>query len=160
MGKEALSLRAYAKHRGVSLPAVQKAIRAGRIRTTPDGKINASEADQEWERNTDPRPGHRLRTSGARAARPKLDVTYGSPAPDPSPGGINYARERALRERIRVRRETIELRKLEERFVSRDEVKVATFNEFECCGTVRSIFPTVWLLNWLLRQTFAKCMRS
>ena len=35
-----LSLRAYAKHRGVSLAAVQKAIHSGRISTTPDGMMD------------------------------------------------------------------------------------------------------------------------
>ena len=34
-----ISLWGYARHRGVSLRAVQKAIQSGRIRTTADGKI-------------------------------------------------------------------------------------------------------------------------
>ena len=42
----------------------------------------------------------------------------------------SYATERAIRERIRVRRETIELRKLEDTLISRDEVQVAVFS----CG--------------------------
>ena len=37
-----LSLRAYAKHRGVSLTAVQKAIKSGRVTTTADGKIDGA----------------------------------------------------------------------------------------------------------------------
>ena len=51
-----MSLRAYAKHRGVAMSAVQKAIRAGRIPTTADGKIDPAQADAEWARNTEPRP--------------------------------------------------------------------------------------------------------
>jgi hypothetical protein len=114
-----LSLRAYARHRQVSLPAVQKAIQSGRITTTADGKINTKSADAEWERNTAPKPQHRTSITPLRQRLP-------SAAPSASP--INYAVERAIRERIRVRRETIELRKLEEKLISRDEVQVAAFN--------------------------------
>lgn len=59
-----LSIAAYAKHRGCSRKAVQKAIDAGRIRLLKDGTINAKKADQDWEANTS--PGHAR--SGAAAA--------------------------------------------------------------------------------------------
>lgn len=53
-----LSLRAYAKHRKVSLKAVQKAIETGRIRTVKDdngrAKINPEDADRRWAALTDP----------------------------------------------------------------------------------------------------------
>lgn len=49
-----LSLRAYAKHRGVALSAVQKAIKTGRIKLEADGKINAQKADASWQFNTRP----------------------------------------------------------------------------------------------------------
>jgi hypothetical protein len=48
-----LSIRAYARHRGVSDTAVHKAIRAGRITPGPDGTIDADRADREWERNSE-----------------------------------------------------------------------------------------------------------
>src|ERR1051326_7764278 len=51
-----VSLRAYARHRGVSLGAVQKAIKAGRIQKTSSGQIDVEAADAQWERNTAPRP--------------------------------------------------------------------------------------------------------
>ena len=35
-----MSLRQYAKHRGVALSAVQKAIRKNRIHKLPDGKVS------------------------------------------------------------------------------------------------------------------------
>jgi hypothetical protein len=47
-----LSQRAYAKHRGVSHTAVQKAVRYGRI-TTIDGKLDPDVADREWRENVD-----------------------------------------------------------------------------------------------------------
>lgn len=49
-----LSLRAYAKHRGVALSAVQKAIKTGRIKLDSDGKIDAQQADIAWQINTRP----------------------------------------------------------------------------------------------------------
>ena len=52
----AVSLRAYARHRGVSLRAVQKAIQAGRIETTPAGKVDVQIADTQWDPRTAPRP--------------------------------------------------------------------------------------------------------
>lgn len=51
-----MAIRAYARHRGVSHTAVQKAIRSGRIREAvlADGSIDAARADQLWIANTDP----------------------------------------------------------------------------------------------------------
>lgn len=49
-----MSLRAYARHRGVSHQAVSKAIQTGRITPLPDGTIDAEKADEEWAARTDP----------------------------------------------------------------------------------------------------------
>lgn len=45
-----LSRRAYARHRGVSLTAVQKALKAGRIRVLADDTIDPVAADAAWTR--------------------------------------------------------------------------------------------------------------
>ena len=47
-----LSIRAYARHRGVTDTSVHKAIRSGRINALSDGTIDADQADAQWERNT------------------------------------------------------------------------------------------------------------
>jgi hypothetical protein len=47
-----VSLRAYARMRGVTLGAVQKAIKAKRITPNPDGTIDPERANRDWERNT------------------------------------------------------------------------------------------------------------
>ena len=47
-----VSLRAYARMRGCSLTAVQKAIASKRISTLPDGTIDPERANQDWEKNT------------------------------------------------------------------------------------------------------------
>lgn len=53
MGQK-VSLREYAKIRGVHLNAVQTAVKSGRIHKTTDGKIDVEKANQEWLQNTDP----------------------------------------------------------------------------------------------------------
>ena len=53
-GRVLVSLRAYAKHRGCRLSAVQKAIKTGRIQRTPEGLVDVDQADAAWRRNTDP----------------------------------------------------------------------------------------------------------
>ena len=48
-----ISIRKYAKLRGISRTAVHKAINSGRITTNSDGTIDAELADQQWDDNTD-----------------------------------------------------------------------------------------------------------
>lgn len=50
--KMGVSIRAYAKHRGVVHGAVQKAIESGRITPLADGSIDIAQADKQWEQNT------------------------------------------------------------------------------------------------------------
>ncbi len=49
-----LSIRAYARHRGVSHVAVLRAAKAGRVYLEPDGTIDPAKADIAWERSTEP----------------------------------------------------------------------------------------------------------
>src|SRR5258708_39390841 len=56
MSVEPMSLRGDARHRGVSLRAVQKALKSGRISAREDGRLDADVADANWARNTAPRP--------------------------------------------------------------------------------------------------------
>lgn len=52
-----LSMRGYAKHRGVSVQAVSRAVKEGRIKLTRDKKIDVAKADKEWEANTQKQAG-------------------------------------------------------------------------------------------------------
>ncbi len=114
-----LSLRAYAKHRGVSLAAVQKAIRSGRIATNGDGLIDSDRADAEWNAKT--RPGQRRAKSAAPAAREPGEVPVGA--------GIDYFRARAIRENYLARLAKIEFEEKTAKLISRDEVQVAAFTK-------------------------------
>ena len=51
-----LSRRAYGRHRGVSLAAVQKALRAGRITLLPDGTIDPEASDKTWNATAEAAP--------------------------------------------------------------------------------------------------------
>ena len=133
-----LSVRAYARHRkalgldGGSDTAVWKAIRDRRVvkGVLTDGKIIAEIADAEWERNTGPRPRVRSRVAAPSTGGPTRQVAPSvASSPPPSFGGSNYQLDRARRENVKLRKEVIELRKLEEKFINADEAKVAHFNE-------------------------------
>ncbi|MBR1600823.1 MAG: hypothetical protein IJ677_04520, partial [Alphaproteobacteria bacterium] len=58
MGKQ-VSMREYARQRGVHLNAVQTAVKTGRIHKTDDGKIDVDAANKEWFMNTDPAKSHK-----------------------------------------------------------------------------------------------------
>lgn len=47
-----VSIREYARLRGVSDTAVHKALKQGRITAEPDGSIDVDRANKEWEENT------------------------------------------------------------------------------------------------------------
>jgi len=49
-----ISIKAYARHRGVSPAAVRKALEYGRITKEPDGSIDPVKADRDWAANTIP----------------------------------------------------------------------------------------------------------
>ena len=71
-----LSVREYARRRGVSHTAVRKAVQTGRIPQEADGTIDQVKADAAWDAQTD--PGRRA----ASAPKPVIETPV-SPAPTP-----------------------------------------------------------------------------
>lgn len=110
-----VSIRQYAKHRGVSHTAVEKAVKQGRIQLT-EGKIDVDAADHDWTRNSSPvnAPEPRIRT------RPRIDAPTSGPT---------YAQSRAVRELYLARLAKIEFEERATKLVSRDEVTVAAFTK-------------------------------
>lgn len=120
-----LSQRAFARHMGVTLRAVQKAIASGRIRLNDAGKIDAETATRDWERNTD--ESRKSFTDLSRRRTPAVANRPEGEEPDdeadtadgelPAAGarGVEdeavrqYRVERAARESIRRQREQAEL---------------------------------------------------
>lgn len=136
-----VSLRAYARHRGVSLRAVQKAIGSGRIEKTAGGQIDIDAADALWSSRTAPRPAdpsNRPRPPATRQSAPptsQVPIPPGEPRPDSRSDlapvtGVDYSRARAVRENYLARLAKIDYEERTGKLVSKDEVQVAAFNRF------------------------------
>ena len=69
-----LSIRAYARQRGVSHVAVLRAVKQGRIVLEPDGTVDSAKANSSWERSSDP-GRHQPRTE---KLRPVAEAAVGS----------------------------------------------------------------------------------
>lgn len=115
-----LSIRGYAKHRGVTDAAVRKAIRQGRISKGKNGKINPKLADKEWLQNSDP-------------AQIKAESTFETPdysqnsAPT-SLSGPSYQQSRAIKEAYGAKLLRLQFEKESKKLISIDDVKVSAFN--------------------------------
>ena len=95
-----VSLRAYARMRGCSLTAVQKAIASKRITTLPDGTIDTERANQDWEKNTFAgQTIHKAQTASA----PVHESPVGSGDPVTA-----YLRARAVKESFAARTAQLE----------------------------------------------------
>jgi hypothetical protein len=130
---ELLSIRAYARLRGLSHVAVLKAARAGRI-TLTDGKVDAAAVDQQWKANTNPGQHQAAASRGAMATH-EAAVTGPSAGPAGAPTGGNgaaagptYAVQRAIREGYMARLARIEYEVKSGKLVEADKVRVKAFN--------------------------------
>lgn len=148
-----ISLRAFARKRGVSLKAVQKAIASGRVHATAVERnaagritgIREAEATAQWNANTDPVEAARNgklqaspqpNTSASEARPPEPATTAGSggecdAAAAPASGGqAQYLEHRTKRELFEAR--TAELEYLEKvgLLVSASEVREVIFRIF------------------------------
>ena len=116
-----ISIRAYARHRGVTDTAVHKAIRAGRITPESDGTIDADRADAQWASNTDtPRKGTKeraesvvLRDSGTEQAS-NLPASQGT-------GGTSLLQARTVNEVVKAQTNKVRLAKLKGELVDRPQ---------------------------------------
>ena len=113
-----ISLRDYAKLRGVSVEAVSKAIKAGRLKksvTYVNGKPKISDpsiADKEWQANTD-------------QAKPSATTRKEKPQ---EATGQNYAQSRAIREGYQARLAKLDYEEKSGKVHGTDECRVAQFN--------------------------------
>lgn len=131
-----LSIRAYARHRGVSDTAVHKAIRSGRITPEADGTIDPARADAEWARNTEaPNPsGTRQRAVPAKAS------TDGDA---PTGGSTSLLQARTVNEVVKAQTNKVRLARLKGELVDRNQ---AIAHVFKLARTERD----AWL-NWPAR---------
>ena len=153
-----MGFREYARHRQVTLRAVQKAIEAGRIATVgeaPARKIDSDQADRDWRANTDPAAqsllysaGPAATTAGASNTTPEAEagmaagpgtaanavpgITEAETEDEPAPADqtSEYRAERAMRERIRRQRDEIELDELRGSVVPLADAELTVFTAF------------------------------
>jgi hypothetical protein len=105
-----LSIKEYAEHRNVSVAAVRKAIKAGRITLNQNEKLNPKSADAEWFENTNP-------------AKQRNSADNNS-----SDDKISYHRSRAIREDYNAKLTQLQFERESGKLIPIEEVKVSAFN--------------------------------
>jgi hypothetical protein len=145
-----LSIRAYARHRGVSHVAVKKAIDTGRITALPDGTIDPDAADAQWARNTlQPRKAVEPAKVSSPKARPATgDVPPQRDAPEPgtpplSAGGTSLLQARTVNEVLKAQLNKVELAHRKKELVDRAQAVAHVFK-------LARIERDAWL-NWPAR---------
>lgn len=133
-----MTIRAYARHRGVSHTAVQKAIHAGRIPVETDGSIDPAKADAAWDVNTTPTHGRQpppskptqapktkpVPQAAVEAARETLKE-HGEPVP--APGQMTYLQARTANEILKAQERRLRLQKLKGEVVDRAKAMALVF---------------------------------
>jgi hypothetical protein len=136
-----LSIRAYARHRGVSHVAVKKAIDTGRITPLPDGTIDPVVADAQWAANTTPTrrsvaeapsekpapqvsaPAREIPQASAKAVRD----TPEPPTPALSSGGTSLLQARTVNEVVKAQTNKVRLAQLKGELVDRAQAVAHVF---------------------------------
>jgi len=135
-----ISIRAYARHRGVTDTAVRKAIQAGRITPEADGTIEPDKADLDWARNTEsPRSGTQQRAPRVKAP----DLGGAGEAASTGQGGTSLLQARTVNEVVKAQTNKVRLQRLKGELVDRSE---AIAHVFKLARTERD----AWL-NWPAR---------
>jgi hypothetical protein len=112
-----LSIRAYARHRGVSHVAVKKAIDTGRITPLPDGTIDPEQADAQWAKNT-----VHPRTAAPPKASPRARAPEEGGASLPAglgSGGATLLQARTVNEVLKAKIRQVELAEKKDELVDR-----------------------------------------
>ena len=112
-----VSLREYARLRGVSHVAVMKAIKAGRLTCEPDGSIDREQADAQWDARTDP------------AQKPERQSEEGDPAAtEPvAQGAASFTQARTAQEIAKAQRARIQVQQLRDEVVDRGRAMAVVF---------------------------------
>lgn len=145
-----LSIRAYAKHRGVAESAVRKAIADGRITTTSEGLINPGMADQQWEQNTATKPSKSIEAGGS---------------------GVSYQQSRAHRETYEALLKKLEYEEKSGKLVEISKMEVDAFTAARVArdkllGIPDRVAPhlvgqtEIHVIKELLRKEILNCLQN
>jgi hypothetical protein len=140
-----ISIRAYARQRGVSDAAVRKAIKTGRITPEPDGTIDPVRADAQWQRNTDStqrREPQATRPVPNAALHTVRETLGDAPA---AVGGTTLLQARTANEVLKAQTNKVRLAKLKSEVVDRAQ---AIAHVFKLARAERD----AWL-NWPARMS-------
>lgn len=158
-----MGYREYARHRGVSLGAVQKAISTNRIQVTPEKKIDSSVADMAWDANTDAsRVAVNVIQQRPQAAQQSIGL---APAADDTPRGLEksdddksetddlngndrvaneYREHRATRERYMALKQQLEYEQQVGSLISVDDAKRIAYTSFRALrDAVLNVAPRI-----------------
>ncbi len=142
-----LSIRAYARHRGVSHVAVKKAIDTGRISQETDGTIDLEQADRQWEQNTAsprrPSPASKVTATPKSPRSIAQEPATETPTPTLSTGGTSLLQARTVNEVVKAQTNKVRLAHLKGDLVDRSQ---AIAHVFRLARTERD----AWL-NWPAR---------
>lgn len=141
-----ISIRAYARERGVSDTAVRKAIKVGRITPESDGTINPATADAQWSQNTDqalqrkPQPRHPDRSEvrpaprvDARPERAPYRAVRQAEGPFPAPpapaatGGTSLLQARTANEVLKAQTNKVRLARMKGELIERSQAMAQVF---------------------------------
>ena len=120
-----ISIRAYARQRGVSDTAVRKAIKTGRINLLADGTINPERANLEWELATDKSQQRKPTSHNVAAALDGIKETLregGQPV-----GGSNFLQARTANEVLKAQTARLKLQRLRGEVIDKAEVTAMVF---------------------------------
>jgi hypothetical protein len=128
-----LSIRAYAKVRGVSHVAVLKAVKAGRIALEADGTIDASKADASWQRSTDPGRAKARSKAPTEKLRPVGEAALGSVRETlkeqglPTGGNVTFVQARTAHEIAKAHLARLRLQRMKGELVDRARATALVF---------------------------------
>lgn len=153
-----MGYREYARHRGVTLGAVQKAIKAGRIALNGNGKIDSDVADRAWSDNTD---ASRVAVNvfDSASVQQSFPLAPASDVPPPAAGNDKpeaeevsgtdrvaheYREHRATRERYQALKQQLEYEQLSGTLINVDEAKRIAYTSFRALrDAVMNVAPRI-----------------
>ena len=128
-----LSIRAYARHRGVSHVAVLRAIKTGKVTPEPDGTIDPAKADASWERSTDPGRASPTPHSKPETLRPVAEPALGSVRETlreqglPAGSRVTFVEARTAREIAMAHLTRLRVQRMKGELVERDRAVALVF---------------------------------
>lgn len=125
MKRRLVSMREYARHRGVTTEAVSKAVKTGRI-SLVGKKVDVLTADRDWAANT--QPGQMAAKKTRKAPSKPSKRTRQPPEAQPPAGDSsvnNYASARARREDYLARMAEVDFEERAGKLVDAAEMKAA-----------------------------------